>query len=187
MPQTPSRSLEQAASIVFVLVAILPLLIATWTLYSLNAIHSLQAQASLGLALTIALLGFYIFRLMMAEISRLIQDLRRVIEQEAARTRAAKGARPEATGAEAPTARGVVAPGIGPIREFGDIALTMARVWRQEAAPHLGRRVVVSVANSVLPIAGTLKKVTDDGVLLEHGGEQIAVSYRRMCAIDADH
>lgn len=183
MRDTPARSLEQAASVVFVLVAILPLLISTWTLYNLSAIHNLQAQASLGLALTISLLGYYIFRRMMAELSGLVQVLRRAVDQEAARARAAKGPA-QGTGAAAPTAAGLVAPGIGPIREFGDIAMTMARVWKQEAFPHLGRRVVVSVANSVQPIAGTLTKVTDDGVLLEHDGEQIAVSYRRMCAID---
>jgi ferredoxin-fold anticodon binding domain-containing protein len=59
-------------------------------------------------------------------------------------------------------------------------------VWKAEATPHVGRRVLVSVRNSARAIAGTLVQVTDDGVLLDQDGEQVAVSYRRISAIELD-
>lgn len=78
-------------------------------------------------------------------------------------------------------------PGIGTIQEFRDVAGAFDQlrdVWKAEAQPHLGRRVVVSVRNSPQPLAGWLAQVTDDGVLLDDGGRQVGVSYRRISAIE---
>lgn len=84
---TPTRagarpnSLRQAASAVFAVTAIVPLLIFVWTLHHLGALSRFQAQLGLGLALAIALLGFYIFRRLMGRMSELIQALGNAVER----------------------------------------------------------------------------------------------------------
>ena len=45
-PQTRPNTLRQAASAVFALTAILPLLLFVWTVHSLGALSRLQAQRS---------------------------------------------------------------------------------------------------------------------------------------------
>ena len=74
--------------------------------------------------------------------------------------------------------------GLGQIRELRDIDGTMAAVWEREAGAYLGRPVLVSVLNSSRPIAGTLVKVTADGVLVEQGGAEVAIGYRRFAGIE---
>jgi hypothetical protein len=75
------HGLQQAASLIFALVAIVPLLIFAWTLHSLGAIRSTQAQLSLGLALGVALLGFWIFRSMLGRMAAVVQALVAAVEQ----------------------------------------------------------------------------------------------------------
>ena len=79
-PKTRSNTLRQAASAVFALTAVLPLLLFVWTIHRLGALWTLQAQVGLGLAATIALMGFFVFRGLMGRISDLILSLRRVLE-----------------------------------------------------------------------------------------------------------
>src|SRR5947208_5254918 len=79
-PQTRSNTLRQAASAVFALTAILPLLLFVWTVHSLGALSRLQAHLGLGLALAVALLGFWVFRRLMGQMSDLILALRRAAE-----------------------------------------------------------------------------------------------------------
>ena len=61
-PKTRSNTLRQVASTLFAFTTIVPLMIFVWTLYRLDALSKLEFQVDLGLALGIALLGFYIFR-----------------------------------------------------------------------------------------------------------------------------
>ncbi len=95
-PKTRSNTLRQAASAVFALTTVLPLLLFVWTVHTLGVLTKLQAQVGLGLALAIALLGFWVFRRLMGQMSDLILALRRAAEFA---TRS--GGRP---GAEAPRA-----------------------------------------------------------------------------------
>jgi hypothetical protein len=74
-------SLQQAASAVFAVTTVVPLLVFVWTLYHLGALGQAQSQVGLGLALGIALMGFYIFRRLMGQMSLLIQGLGRVVQQ----------------------------------------------------------------------------------------------------------
>jgi hypothetical protein len=177
-PRPKTRTLQDAASVVFALTAVLPLLIFAYTLYSLHVIERLQAQVCLALALAVALSGFLVSRAMVTRLSRFIR---------AAYT---TGERAEDTAAALSSLRVETRiPGIGVIQEFGEFAdmfehLTM--VWRAEAEPHVGRRVLVSVRNSPQPIEGILVQVTDEGVLVDQGGAHIAVSYRRMSAIEVE-
>ena len=74
-------SLQQAASAVFAVTTVVPLLVFVWTLHRLGALSHVQSQVGLGLALGIALLGFYIFRRLMGRMSQLIHGLGRVVQQ----------------------------------------------------------------------------------------------------------
>jgi hypothetical protein len=75
------NSLQQAASAVFAVTTVVPLLIFVWTLHRLGSLSRLQSQLGLGLALGIALLGYYIFRRLMGQMSELIRGLGRAVER----------------------------------------------------------------------------------------------------------
>ncbi|HMH53129.1 MAG TPA: hypothetical protein VK548_23020 [Candidatus Acidoferrum sp.] len=175
MPKDKSQTLQYAASVVFALVAIIPLLMFTYTLVRLNALHDLQNQIALGVTLMAALTGFGILRLMVTRMSNLLyllHTVRQVAEQGAAPGPAA--------------AKDFQVPGIGPIQEFGQIAEMLWSVSKAKAEPYLGQRVLVSVRNSTRPIAGIVLEVTNDGVLLDDNGREVGVSYRRISTIELD-
>lgn len=167
-----SQTLRQAASLVFALTAILPLLMFAYALLRLNGLRQLESQITLGLALMAALVGFGILRVMVSRMS----DLLRAVGQATERGEVPAPAR----------ARDLRVPGLGTIQEFHEIAETLWPVWKAEAETYLGRRVLVSVKNAPHPIVGTLVEVTGDGMLLEADGRQVGVSYRRVSAIEAD-
>ncbi|MFQ5899264.1 MAG: hypothetical protein ACE5JN_13615 [Candidatus Methylomirabilia bacterium] len=171
----PKRhTLRQAASLVFVLTAVLPLLMFSYSLYRLNGLRELEGQITLGLALVVALLGFYILRRMVVRISDLLRTVGKVREQ---------GELPQLAAHE-----NLELPGVGTIQEFHELAETVDHLWalwKAEAAQYLGRRVLVSVRNSPHPIAGTLVEVSDEGVLLGKDTQQVGISYRRVLAIEA--
>jgi len=80
MPPAPrNNSLQQAASAVFAVTTVVPLLIFVWTLHRIGSLSLIQSQVGLGLALGIALLGFYIFRRLMGQMSELIRGLGRAV------------------------------------------------------------------------------------------------------------
>ena len=84
MPTAPRpNSLQQAASAVFAVTTVVPLLIFVWTLHRLGSLSRIQSQLGLGLALVIALLGYYIFRRLMGQMSELIRGLGRAVESGA--------------------------------------------------------------------------------------------------------
>jgi hypothetical protein len=64
---------------VFAVTTVVPLLIFVWTLHRLGSLSRLQSQIGLGLALGIALLGYYIFRRLMGQMSELIRGLGRAV------------------------------------------------------------------------------------------------------------
>jgi hypothetical protein len=163
---------------------VVPLLVVTWALHRLEVAGRFEAQLSVGLALAVSVLGFNVFRVMMGRTSEIIYSMGRAVEPG---IMLSESRRESVSEAVSRAARRV--PGIGAIREFGKMAQTMddlQSVWKAEATPHVGRRVLVSVRNSPRPIAGTLIQVTDEGVLLDQGGEHLAVSYRRISAIEPD-
>jgi len=170
-----SRSLEYAVSVVFSLTAVLPLLIFAYTVVSLDVIRRTQAQIGLALAVVVALLGFHLFRGMLARRLALLLG-----EASQAPAKAESGA---------PEPKSLQVPGIGAIREFDhllDVFNHLASVWRTEAEPHLGQNVRVLVRNAPLPIAGVLTQITEDGVLIDDGAREVPVAYRRILAIEAD-
>jgi hypothetical protein len=197
------QGLQQAASVIFALVAVVPLLIFAFTLHNLGAIRSTQAQLALGLAVAISLLGFWMFRSMLGRMAEVVRALAAAVEQANRARRAATSAataaaapaaaaapRPAAgtAGAPAATARKAESdrsvPGVGNIREIAEVARTMDVLWQREATAHIGKRVQISVANAREPLTGVIAEVSDDGLILEQGDGQTAVAYRRVTAID---
>ena len=166
------QTLRYVASVVFALVAVIPLLMFTYTLVRLNALHDFQSQVALGVTLMAALTGFSILRLMVTRTSNLLDAISQTAAQGTAR--------------RAAVAKDLEMPGIGPIQEFDQLAEILWSVTKAKAEPCVGRRVLVSVKNSPHPIAGTVLEVTNDGVLLAQNGREVGVSYRRISAIEVD-
>jgi hypothetical protein len=174
-------TLQRAGAVVFALVAILPLLLFFYTLYTLKALGRAEAQIGLGLALGLVLVGLYIFRMMLTRLAALL--------------RAASATAPAPESLPAEPAAEFLLPGLGTIREAEPIresdmlpaAVEQLRaVWQAEAEPLVGRRVSVSVRNAAEPVVGTLTQVTGDGLLLlDDGGAKVGVSYRRISAVEA--
>jgi hypothetical protein len=85
---------------------------------------------------------------------------------------------------------GLVVPGMGRITELtpsdGAALSDLDLMWKAEAEPLLGRRVLVAVRNAADPIKGTLYQVTEDGVILDQRGAKFGISYTRVSAIEAD-
>lgn len=209
MSKGRTYTLRNAASIVFALTAVIPLLLFTYTLYLLDQLGQTQAQLGLGVALGCALVGLFIFSNLMG---RLAEVLRFLETQPGGPESAAAPAEPGAGGdrGSAPATAtngpvhppwtgpgGLVVPGLGTITAasrasaaarhaagvFDEVQKTM---WQAEAQRHLGRRVLISVKNAPDPIAGSLAQIADDGVLLEQDDQRVAVSYLRITNIDAD-
>ena len=213
--KTKQQGLQQAASVIFALVAVVPLLILAWTLHAVGAIRSTQAQLSLGLALAVALLGFWMFRSLLGRMAEVVKALAAALEQASSLRRApapaAAGGTPAPTVAKAnggavltapapaaPSApRPVAAPaarqaghgiaGIGGIRELTEVVATMDALWYREATAHVGQRVQISVANGRDPLTGTLTEATPDGLILDQPDGPVPIAYGRVTAIDRLH
>jgi hypothetical protein len=85
---------------------------------------------------------------------------------------------------------GLVVPGMGRITELKPVdasALSdLDSMWRAEAEPLLGKRVLVAVRNAPDPMKGILAQVTQDGLILDQNGTRAGISYTRVSAIEAD-
>ena len=213
MSRGRTYTLRNAASIVFALTAVIPLLLFTYTLYALNQLKLTEAQMGLGVALACALVGLFIFSNLMARLSEVLRYLEE--QQDAAARPETVAPTPSTSGAvrEAAAQRVASAPGNGPstpvypggllVPGLGTItaasrAASAARqaagvfdevqktMWQAEAQRHLGRRVLISVKNATEPIEGSLAQIAEDGVLLERGDERVAVSYLRITNIEVD-
>ena len=174
-----SKSLQQAASTIFVVTAVMPLLVFMWTLHTLGMLHRQAAQVGLALSLVFAVLGFFVLRATMRRLTEFTRSLTNVTEPSAQALQQAT------TGVEwVPDRTAQAAPAVGPISEFGDLTTVIASLWSREAFPLIGRTVVVSIARENEPIAGTLKEVNQTGLLLDQNGQDLAVSYQRITGIE---
>ena len=207
MSRGRTDTLRNAASIVFALTAVIPLLLFTYTLYSLNQLKLTEAQMGLGVALTCALVGLFIFSNLMGRLSEVLRYLEEQHDAGARPAAAVPGPADTAARSAEPASPhavpapvhpgGLVIPGLGTITAasraasaarqaagiFDEVQKTM---WQAEAQRHLGRRVLISVKNSTEPIEGSLAQIAEDGVLLEQGDERVAISYLRITNIEID-
>src|SRR5229473_915307 len=86
---------------------------------------------------------------------------------------------------------GLVVPGMGRITELKPVDGTSATseldsMWRVEAEPLLGKRVLVAVRNAQDPVKGIMSQVTPDGLIIDQNGTKVGISYTRVSAIEAD-
>jgi hypothetical protein len=85
---------------------------------------------------------------------------------------------------------GLVVPGMGRITELkpadASALSDLDSMWRAEAEPLLGKRVLVAVRNAPEPMKGILAQVTQDGVILDQNGTRVGIGYTRVSAIEAD-
>jgi hypothetical protein len=227
--KTRTYTLRRASSVVFALLSVLPLLLFTYTLYTLGVLNHHVAQIGLGSALVLSMIGFYIYQAMISRLADILRDLEAYesAQPPAGRTPGATqgpvvtmGVEPGPSGptAEGHTAGashanpappprrpspfaakghpgaggrgGLILPGIGRITEIKPASASalsdLDSMWRAEAEPFLGKRVLVAVRNAPDPMQGILAQVTQDGVILDQSGNKVGISYTRLSAIEAD-
>jgi hypothetical protein len=181
-----SRSLQQAASIIFVLTAILPLLIFTWTLHTLNVLATGVAQIGLTLALVLALSGYLVLRSAMTRLSEVARAVIAAAEAKAQIRR--PGPEPQRGPVpplqRVPDRKTTMTPGLGAITELSDMTAAIAAMWSREAEPHVGRPVLISVVRATDPVAGILKQLTTTGLVLDHEGQEMTITYQRISGIE---
>jgi hypothetical protein len=131
-PKSRRNSLQQAASAVFAVTTVVPLLIFVWTLHRVGALGHVQSQVGLGLALALALFGFYIFRRLMGQMSALIEGLGRAVD---------RGSRPQIQASAAVRAPGLITEYRPPLP-----ATHTAPMPAVPAPPAAGRAVPVTAA-----------------------------------------
>ncbi len=187
------NSLQQAASAVFAVTTVVPLLIFVWTLHRLGSLSRLQSQIGLGLALGIALLGYYIFRRLMGQMSELIRGLGRAVGSRASVdgrvTAAAQDRapgliaeyRPPALGAQPHTApsASVPRPVPAPARAATVAAPTAATATADAAAHTVG---IEAPRTPGIPGLGMIQEVDDLSRAMAKlwMGEAIAYKDRRV-------
>ena len=165
-----SQTLLQAASTIFVLMTVLPLLIFTWTLYTLDGLQRDTAQIGLGLSLIISLTGFVVLRAIRSQLSELSRGIVRAVGDHGTQARSQPGS--------------LAAPGIGPIDEFDEMTATMATLWQREAVTHVGHQVVVSLVRGGDPMPGTLQELARPGLVLNQHGEELTIPYHHIAGIE---
>jgi len=116
--------LREAASTIFALTAILPLLVFVYFMWRFELLRSTETQIGIFCALAIALLGFVLFR----RLTQRVADLGRALGQALAVP--ASGNKTTA-GALAPAAKAsssAAVPGLGQVNEIGEIAQAFGRM-----------------------------------------------------------
>src|SRR6266511_155724 len=110
LPGSVSRamSLREAAAVIFVLVALLPLLLFVAVISSSGLISKTEAQFAAFMAVIIACLGFIVFRRLVDQISRLAVKVRLAPGEPAAASGVVRG--PERV------------PGLGHVSEISQLA-----------------------------------------------------------------
>ena len=115
--------LREAASTIFALTAILPLLVFVYFMWRFGLLESTEAQVGIFFALAIALLGYALFRRLTQRVADLGRALGQALNQP--------GAPVEKAAAPAKPAKGsatAAVPGLGQVSEIGEIAQAFGRM-----------------------------------------------------------
>ena len=102
-----TMSLREAASVVFALVALLPILLFVYLLSRHQMLHSTEAQLGLLAAVAVSVLGFVVFRRMVDQIAQLAQGLLAPTQARSETLRRADQA--------------AAVPGLGEVTEIGQV------------------------------------------------------------------
>ncbi|MBI3825892.1 MAG: hypothetical protein HY294_07845 [Candidatus Rokubacteria bacterium] len=173
-PHTTGTTLRQAASLVFALTSVVPLLIFTYSLITLDALGKARYQINLVLALAVSLLGFHLSRIIMGRMTELLRSLSHTPDTPDVPT--------------VPTREQLQVPGIGVIQEFHEVrgaTDVLAALWKNEARAHVGQPVRIAVRNAIRPVTGLLIEAGAEGVRVEVDGQEVAIAYARFSSITA--
>ncbi|HEY7541369.1 MAG TPA: ATP-binding protein [Methylomirabilota bacterium] len=164
--------LREAASTIFALTAILPLLVFVYFMWRFELLQSTEAQIGIFLALAIALLGYVLFR----RLTQRVADLGRALGQ----TLAVPGDKVAA--APVPATKGsstAAVPGLGQVNEIGEIAQAFGRMLLELRASTERLEDLVfklGALNDMVEMAARIPRIED---LLSH------VLERTMRAVSA--
>jgi signal transduction histidine kinase len=163
--------LREAASTIFSLTAVLPLLIFLYFMWRFGLLESTEVQLGIFFALAIALLGYALFRRLTARVA----DLGRALGQAviAPQTTAERAAAPAARGASSEV------PGLGQVNEIGEIAQAFGRMLGELRASTERLEDLVfklGALNDMVEMAARIPRIED---LLSH------VLERTMRAVSA--
>jgi two-component system NtrC family sensor kinase len=167
--------LREAASTIFALTAILPLLVFVYFMWRFGLLESTEAQIGIFLALAIALLGYVLFR----RLTQRVADLGRALGQALA-----VPAKPAEKAAAVPVAapRGsstAAVAGLGQVNEIGEIAQAFGRMLLELRASTERLEDLVfklGALNDMVEMAARIPRIED---LLSH------VLERTMRAVSA--
>jgi two-component system NtrC family sensor kinase len=118
--------LREAASTIFALTAILPLLVFVYFMWRFGLLESTEAQVGIFFALAIALLGYALFRRLTQRVADLGRALGQAVAAPATTPAEKKAAAPAATPAKGSATAAV--PGLGQVNEIGEIAQAFGRM-----------------------------------------------------------
>jgi signal transduction histidine kinase len=118
--------LREAASTIFALTAILPLLVFVYFMWRFGLLESTEAQVGIFFALAIALLGYVLFRRLTQRVADLGRALGQAVAVPATTPAEKKAAAPAATPAKGSATAAV--PGLGQVNEIGEIAQAFGRM-----------------------------------------------------------
>jgi signal transduction histidine kinase len=113
--------LREAASTIFALTAILPLLVFVYFMWRFERLESTEAQIGIFCALVLALLGYVLFRRLTQRVADLGRALGQAMNVPGAHTE--KNAVPVAKGSSS-----AAVPGLGQVNEIGEIAQAFGRM-----------------------------------------------------------
>jgi hypothetical protein len=150
---------------VFAVTTVVPLLVFVWTLHRVGALGHVQSQIGLCLALALALLGFYIFRRLMGQMSALIEGLGRAVDR-GSRSQAKASAAVRAPGliteyrpplAEPPTPSALSACGV----RAAAVTAAVAAPAQAQAAASIEEDDERDASTQSVPGLGTIREVDD--------------------------
>jgi two-component system NtrC family sensor kinase len=163
--------LREAASTIFSLTAVLPLLIFLYFMWKFGLLESTEVQLGIFFALALALLGYALFRRLTSRVAELGRALGQAVSTPA--TTAERAAAPAAKGAAAEV------PGLGQVNEIGEIAQAFGRMLGELRASTERLEDLVfklGALNDMVEMAARIPRIED---LLSH------VLERTMRAVSA--
>ena len=116
--------LREAASTIFALTAILPLLVFVYFMWRFGLLESTEAQLGIFLALALALLGYVLFR----RLTQRVADLGRALGQAVALPATPVGKNAASARTPAKGSATAAVPGLGQVNEIGEIAQAFGRM-----------------------------------------------------------
>jgi signal transduction histidine kinase len=169
--------LREAASTIFALTAILPLLVFVYFMWRFGLLESTEAQIGIFFALVIALLGYVLFRRLTQRVADLGRALGQALGAPAVAPVEKKAALPAATPAKGSATAAV--PGLGQVNEIGEIAQAFGRMLGELRASTERLEDLVfklGALNDMVEMAARIPRIED---LLSH------VLERTMRAVSA--